>query len=86
VRVSDAIRSVGLSEEFLNRFPHELSGGQKQRVAIARALILEPSFVVLDEPTSALDSSVQIQILNLLRELQEKRNSAIYLSPIISAL
>jgi len=73
VRVSDAIRSVGLSEEFLNRFPHELSGGQKQRVAIARALILEPSFVVLDEPTSALDSSVQIQILNLLRELQEKR-------------
>lgn len=72
--VNAALSNVGLNADFLSRFPHELSGGQKQRVAIARSLVLNPKFLVLDEPTSALDASIQIQILNLLREIQERRN------------
>ncbi len=68
-----ALKSVGLPEDSTMRFPHEFSGGQRQRIAIARALILNPSFIVLDEPTSALDSSIQTQILNLLRRIQEER-------------
>ena len=71
-----ALKEVGLDVSALNRYPHEFSGGQRQRIAIARAMALEPKFIVLDEPTSALDMSVQAQIVNLLRELQAKRDLA----------
>jgi microcin C transport system ATP-binding protein len=74
--IVDALQEVGLEPESRHRYPHEFSGGQRQRVAIARAMVLKPSFVVLDEPTSALDMSVQAQIVDLLRELQEKHRLA----------
>jgi len=73
-RVVKALRDVGLDPETRFRYPHEFSGGQRQRISIARAAVLEPTFVVLDEPTSALDMLFQAQMVDLLRELQRKRD------------
>ncbi len=72
-RVAAALDEVGLKPDWQDRYPHEFSGGQRQRIAIARAVILQPHFLMLDEPTSALDVSVQAQIVDLLRDLQNKR-------------
>jgi len=72
-RVRQALRDAGLPDTILQRFPHEFSGGQRQRIAIARAIAMEPEFILLDEPTSALDLSVQAQIIDLLRNLQEQK-------------
>jgi len=69
-----ALTDVGLDPETRFRYPHEFSGGQRQRIAVARAVVLEPTFVVLDEPTSALDMLIQSQIVDLLRDLQKRRN------------
>jgi microcin C transport system ATP-binding protein len=73
-RVARALVEVGLDPETRFRYPHEFSGGQRQRIAVARAVVLEPTFVVLDEPTSALDMLIQSQIVDLLRDLQIRKN------------
>ena len=72
MKVAETLIEVGLTADMIHRFPHEFSGGQRQRIAIARSIVLQPDFLVLDEPTSALDMTIQKQIIDLLKELQDR--------------
>ncbi len=72
-RIYELLRTVGLNEEHASRFPHEFSGGQRQRIGIARSLAIEPEFIIADEPISALDVSIQAQVVNLMKKLQQER-------------
>ncbi|HIC59711.1 MAG TPA: ABC transporter ATP-binding protein, partial [Rhodospirillales bacterium] len=74
--VGEALEKVDIDISTMDRYPHEFSGGQRQRICVARALVLKPKLIVLDEPTSSLDMSVQAQIINLLRHLQNKHKIA----------
>ena len=72
-KVEELLNTVGLNKDHMSRFPHEFSGGQRQRIVIARALSVDPEFIICDEPISALDVSIQAQVINMLKELQEKQ-------------
>ena len=86
-KINDLLISVGLNIEDVDRFPHQFSGGQQQRIGIARALALKPEVIICDEPVSALDVSIQAQIINLLKEIQNKTNiSLIFISHDLSVV
>ena len=77
--VIEVLQKVGLSSEYVHRYPNQMSGGQRQRVAIARAIILKPKVLLCDEPTSALDATIQKQVLDLIRDIKDELNAAIIL-------
>lgn len=86
-RVKELMETVGLAQRLVNTYPHELDGGRRQRIGIARALAMNPKFIVCDEPVSALDVSIQSQVLNLLRQLQESMGMAyIFISHNLSVI